>query len=96
MRAALLDIDPENDVEVTTTDGVVRIRAHREQKTEQKERRGYRSESRYGEFEREIALPQGVTAQDVKATTRMASSKSESPARTRPRASRLRMPVVRA
>lgn len=68
VRAELPDIDPEKDVEVTTTDGVVRIHAHREQRSEQKEKRGYRSEFRYGEFEREIALPQGAPSQDVKAT----------------------------
>src|ERR1019366_2340772 len=41
---------------------------NREQKTEHKEKRGYRSEFRYGEFEREIVLPQGSVADEVKAT----------------------------
>jgi HSP20 family protein len=68
VRAELPDIDPDKDVEVTTADGVVRIHAHREQKTEHKEKRGYRSEFRYGEFEREIVLPQGAVADEVKAT----------------------------
>ena len=30
--------------------------------------RGYHSEFRYGEFEREISLPKGASAKDVKAT----------------------------
>lgn len=68
VRAELPDIDPDKDVEVTTTDGVVRIHAHREQKADHKEKRGYRSEFRYGEFERDIALPHGAEAGDVKAT----------------------------
>jgi len=67
VRAELPDIDPDKDVEVTTTDGVVRIHAHREQKSEHKEKRGYRSEFRYGDFERDIALPQGAVPDDVKA-----------------------------
>lgn len=50
VRAELPDIDPEKDVEVTTGDGVVKIHARREQKAEKKEKRGYRSEFRYGEF----------------------------------------------
>jgi HSP20 family protein len=64
----LPDIDPDKDVEVTTTDGGVRIHAHREQKSDHKEKRGYRSEFRYGEFERDIALPHGAASGDVKAT----------------------------
>jgi len=68
VRTELPDIDPEKDVEITTSDGVVRISAHREQKTEHKGKRGYRSEFRYGEFQRDIALPQGAVADDVKAT----------------------------
>jgi HSP20 family protein len=67
VRAELPDIDPDNDVEVTTVDGFVRIHAHREQTAEKKGKRGYRSEFRYGEFEREIALPEGAAEKDVKA-----------------------------
>ena len=68
VRAELPDIDPEKDVEVTTSDGVVKIHAHREQKAEKKERRGYRSEFRYGDFERQVSLPSGASPADVKAT----------------------------
>jgi HSP20 family protein len=68
VRAELPDIDPDKDVDITTGDRVVRIHAHREQKAEHKEKRGYRSEFRYGEFEREIALPSGAVGDDVKAT----------------------------
>jgi HSP20 family protein len=68
VRAELPDVDPDKDVEITTSDGAVRIFAHREQKAEKTEKRGYRSEFRYGEFERQIALPPGATPDDVKAT----------------------------
>ena len=68
VRAELPDIDPDKDVEITSDGGVVRIHGHREEKTERKEKQGYRTEFRYGDFEREIALPKGATAKDVKAT----------------------------
>jgi len=68
VRAELPDIDPDKDVEVTTANGFVRIHAHREQKSEHKEKRGYRSEFRYGEFERDIKLPADAVGKDVKAT----------------------------
>lgn len=68
VRAELPDIDPEKDVEVTTSAGVVRIHAHRHQKAEHRDKAGYRTEFRYGEFDREIALPEGVSPEDIKAT----------------------------
>jgi HSP20 family protein len=68
VRAELPGIDPGKDVEVTVGDGVVKIHAHREQKSEHREKRGYHSEFRYGEFEREIALPSGATKKDVRVT----------------------------
>jgi HSP20 family protein len=68
VRAELPGIDPDKDVEITSDDGVVRIHGHHEEKTERKEKRGYRSEFRYGDFEREITLPKGATAEDVKAS----------------------------
>jgi HSP20 family protein len=68
IRAELPGIDPDKDVEVTTSGGFVKIRAHREEKAEHTEKSGYRSEFRYGEFEREVSLPDGVESKDVKAT----------------------------
>jgi hypothetical protein len=55
--AALPDIDPDKDVEITTEGGVARIHAHRHQRSETRDKEGYRSEFRYGEFDRGIALP---------------------------------------
>ncbi len=68
VRAELPDIDPVKDVEVEVGEGTVRIRAHREEKAEKKQKRGYRSEFRYGEFERDISVPEGTAPKDVKAT----------------------------
>jgi HSP20 family protein len=68
VRAELPGIDPDKDVQIISDDGIVQIHAHREQKSERREKRGYRSELRYGDFEREITLPERATAKDVKAT----------------------------
>jgi HSP20 family protein len=68
VRAEMPGIDPEKDVEVTTADGMVTIHARREEEAERKDKRGYRSEFRYGEFDRQVMLPEGVSGADVKAT----------------------------
>lgn len=68
VRVELPDVDPDKDVEITTQGGVARIHAHREQKSETKGKEGYRSEFRYGEFDREIVLPAGTKPEEVKAT----------------------------
>jgi HSP20 family protein len=56
LRAELPGIDPDKDVEVTVTDGVLRIQAHRRE--EHKDR--HRSEFFYGELARTVTLPKGV------------------------------------
>ena len=68
IRAELPDIDVDKDLDVTVEEGFVHIQGHREQKEEHKEKDSYRSEFRYGEFHRDIPLPQGATQDDVKAT----------------------------
>lgn len=68
MRADLPGIDPDKDVEVTVSDGMLRIEAerHAEEKGEEK---GYvRQELRYGSLSRSLALPVGVVEADVTAT----------------------------
>lgn len=68
VRAELPDIDPENDVEITLVDHALRISAERRQSEEHRDKRGYRSEFRYGSFSRTVRLPAGATEKDVKAT----------------------------
>lgn len=68
IRAELAGIDPDQDVELTVTDGMLRIDAERrvEKDTEDK---GYtRHELRYGRFTRSLPIPDGVSADDVTAT----------------------------
>jgi HSP20 family protein len=68
VRAELPGIDPEKDIDITISGGVVHLQAHREQKEEHQDKRGYRSEFRYGDFSRDIALPGGTASEDVTAS----------------------------
>lgn len=70
VRAELPGIDPDKDVQITITDGVLTIAGERSEHTEDKEKDSYRSEFRYGSFRRSIQLPAGATEQDVTATYR--------------------------
>ncbi len=69
VRAELPGIDPDDDVEITVSDGSLCIRAERR---ERHERSGngdfYRSEFRYGQFTRTLPLPAGAGPEDVKAS----------------------------
>lgn len=68
IRVELPGVDPEKDVDISVTDGVLRIAAEREEKSEHKGKGSYRSEFRYGSFAREITLPEGCKESDVSAT----------------------------
>lgn len=68
VRAEVPGIDPDRDVDVSVSDGMLHIRAEREEKSEHKSKAGYRSEFRYGSFSRSIALPAGAREEDITAT----------------------------
>lgn len=68
VRAELPGIDPDKDVDVTVADGVLSIRAERQEKKEHKDKDSYRSEFRYGSFMRRVPLPSGVQQDDVSAS----------------------------
>ena len=68
IRAELPGIDPSKDVELSVTDGILHLKAHREERSEEERPDGYRSEFRYGSLERHIRLPEGASEEDVKAT----------------------------
>lgn len=68
VRAEVPGIDPDKDVELTVSDGMLHIEAQRREqgKTEGK---GYiRQELRYGSFARSLPLPEGITASDITAS----------------------------
>ncbi len=66
IRAELPGFDPAKDVDVTTRDGVLTIRAQRSQTAGS----NGRSEFTYGSFVRSVTLPPGSNEQDVKITYR--------------------------
>lgn len=68
VRVELAGINPDKDVEVTVTGGMLHIRAERTAKKEHTSKDRYRSEFRYGTFERDVLLPEGATADDVSAS----------------------------
>ena len=68
IRAEMPGIDPDKDVEISMHDGMLHIRAERKESEESKGKAEYRSEFRYGMFERALPLPAGVTESDVTAT----------------------------
>jgi HSP20 family protein len=68
VRAEMPGVDPDKDVEISVSDGVLHISAKREERTEHKEKGNYRSEFRYGMFSRDFVLPPGVDHHAVKAS----------------------------
>ena len=66
IRADLAGIDPEKDLELTTSAGYVTIHAQRSTAMEVK----LRSEFRYSAFSRTLQLPAGVDEGDVRADYR--------------------------
>ena len=67
IRVDLPGIDPES-IDIRVVGGFLTIKGLREQKQESKRAQYYRRETRYGAFERTIQLPEGVKAEDLKAT----------------------------
>lgn len=70
VRAELPGIDPDDDVEITISDGRMTISGEREERIESDEHNRYRSEFHYGSFSRTVSLPSGAVLDDVHATYR--------------------------
>jgi HSP20 family protein len=68
IRAELPGIDPDKDLELTVSEGVLHLRAERRQEKTVEDKREYRSELRYGTFSRVMPLPVGASEQDITAT----------------------------
>lgn len=64
VRAEIPGIDPDKDVEITVSGGVLTVHAERAEEEQIK----HRSEFRYGSFTRSLRLPEGSRAQDITAT----------------------------
>ncbi len=70
VRAEAPGLDPDKDVTISVDNGKLVISAHREERSEHKEKDSYRSEFRYGSFSRTVTLPAGATEADVTASYR--------------------------
>jgi HSP20 family protein len=68
VRAELPGIDPEKDVELTVSEGMLHIEAERHEEEKSEGKGWLRHELRYGSFMRTLPLPEGVTEADVKAS----------------------------
>jgi HSP20 family protein len=68
VRAELPGIDPEQDVEISFHEGMLTIRGERRHQERADEGNVARFESRFGSFERTVALPGGVTEDAISAT----------------------------
>lgn len=67
VRIDLPGIDPK-DVDIKVASGVLTVKGSREEKRETKKIDYLRRETRYGSFERAITLPEGMKAEDLRAT----------------------------
>ena len=69
VHADLPGVDPDKDVEVTVSNGMLHIDAQRREEEKKKEGKNYlRQEVRYGSMSRSLPLPEGVTEADITAT----------------------------
>ena len=67
VRAELPGMDPDEDIEISVDDGRLTIRGERRERSERSEQGGYRTEFRYGSFERTLRLPAGAQVDRVSA-----------------------------
>ena len=68
IRADLPGIDPDPDVELTVSDGMLDIRAERREEDKREDKGYLRRELRYGSLSRALPLPKGITESDITAT----------------------------
>ena len=95
IRAELPDIDPDKDVELSLSDGMLTISAHREERVEKPEEGSFRSEFRYGSFTRTLSVPEGVTDEDVTATYKDGILEIRTPLPTETKPDVTKIPVTR-
>jgi len=66
LKAELPGMDPD-DIQIEVEDNVLTIKGERKFEEEVDEERYYRVERRFGSFQRSLALPQGVKADEIAA-----------------------------
>jgi HSP20 family protein len=68
VKAEVPGINPEKDVDITLVGNELQIDVRHEEKNEHKDKRGYRSEFRYGTFSRTVTVPGLVDEKDIRAS----------------------------
>jgi len=64
LKAEIAGMDPD-DIQIEVEDNVLTIKGERKFEEQVDEERYYRVERRFGSFQRSLALPQGVKADDI-------------------------------
>ncbi|HKZ28068.1 MAG TPA: Hsp20/alpha crystallin family protein [Acidimicrobiia bacterium] len=67
VRAELPGIEPDKHLEIDVEDNILRIRGHKRLEREIDEEHRFVRECRFGSFQRDILLPDGVEASNVEA-----------------------------
>lgn len=70
IRAECPGVDPDKDVEVSLSDGMLHISATREVRTEDDGNGRRRTEFHYGHFSRDVRVPPGLDERAIKANYR--------------------------
>src|SRR5512144_1999295 len=96
IRAEMPGIDPEKDVDISVSDGMLTIKAERREEKKQEDKAGYRSEFRYGMFSRSLPLPAGVREEDIKASYSDGILEVRVPRPEQPAAAARKIPVERS
>lgn len=68
IKAQAPGIDPDTDADITVTGNQLQITVRHEEKTQHKDKKGYRSEFRYGTLSRTLTLPASLDPEEVKAS----------------------------
>jgi HSP20 family protein len=95
VRAEMPGIDPDKDVDISISAGMLTIQAERREEKKQEGKAGYRSEFRYGMFRRTVPLPAGVKDEDIKASYVDGILEVRVPAAEQPTPAARRIPISR-
>jgi HSP20 family protein len=68
VKVELPGIDPDSDVDIEVENGVLRVSGERKEDRTHEGEGWFRREMQYGSFERRIALPEGIDAENVRAS----------------------------
>ena len=68
IRAELPGIEPDKNVRITLSEGILRITAERSEESSKSGRHFHRRELRYGSFVRSLPIPEGVHEQEITAS----------------------------